>query len=281
MSASITAVVLLAALMHAVWNALVKSSSDRLLELTALNLAAGVSAACALPFVGFPAGESFPFLGVTVIFHCGYYAFLLHSYARGGLSLAYPIARGASPVLVAMLSIVLVDEPLNATQWLGVLLVAASIASLAFAGGLRSMHSHAVLYSLATSVMIAGYTITDGSGARVSGGRPVAYILCLFVLNALPLLIVMPFLRPGAGWRGLGRHLTTGGLGGILSIGAYGLAIWAMTRAPIALVSSIRETSVVLATVIGATFLREPFGRARVLASIGVALGIVVLRLAS
>ena len=279
MTAALTALVLAAATMHAVWNALVKSSSDRLLELTSLNLFAGVFALVALPFVGLPSRESLPFFFGTLLFHCGYYGFLLLSYARGGLSLAYPIARGASPVLVAGLSFALVGERLSAGQWLGILVIALGIVSLAFSGGLRHLNAPSVLYSLATSVMIAGYTLTDGTGARVSG-RAAAYVLCLFVMNAFPLLLVLPLLRPGKGVRGLFAHAKTGLVGGLLSLGAYGLAVWAMTRAEIALVSSLRETSVVLAAVLGATFLKEPFGRVRIVAATGVALGIIVLRLA-
>ena len=280
MDATVTTIVLLAALMHAVWNALLKSSADRLVELTALNLSAGVVALAALPFVGFPAKDSLPFLLATLLFHGGYYAFLLLSYARGGLSLVYPIARGGSLVLVALVSALFFGEVLNGAQALGVVVITASIAGLAFAGGVTDLSSKAVLFSLGTSVIIAGYTIADGSGARVSGA-PIAYIASLFVINALPLLLVLPFLRPGLGVRGLARQWKRGMLGGVLSVGAYGLAIWAMTRAPIAVVSALRETSVVLAAIVGATFLREPFGPRRVLASIGVALGIIVLRLAS
>lgn len=280
MDATVTAVVLLAALMHAVWNALLKSSADALLELATLNLSAGVVALAALPFVGFPAKESLPFLLGTLLLHIGYYTFLLHSYARGDLSLVYPIARGASPALVALVSALLLGEILNGPQALGVVVITASIASLAFAGGVTGLSSKAVLFSLGTSVMIAGYTIADGSGARVSGA-PIAYITCFFVLNAFPLLFVLPVLRPRLGLRELGSQWRTGILGGLLSVGAYGLVIWAMTRAPIALVSALRETSVVLAAVVGATFLREPFGPRRVLASIGVALGVIVLQLLS
>jgi drug/metabolite transporter (DMT)-like permease len=196
------------------------------------------------------------------------------------LSLVYPIARGASPILVAALSAVVAGERIEGFQAAGVFLIAASIASLAVAGGGKQLSSKAVLFSLGTSVMIAGYTVTDGSGARVSGSV-ISYVACLFVMNAFPLLVVLSILRPREGLRGLRRQWKTGTLGGFLSVGAYGLVIWAMTEGPMALVSALRETSVVLAAVIGATFLQEPFGRARVLASVGVAAGVFVLRLAS
>ena len=221
MDATITTIVLFAALLHAVWNALLKSSADCLVELTNLNLSAGFVALAVVPFVGFPAKESFPFLLATLFLHCGYYAFLILSYDRGGLSLVYPIARGGSPVLVALASALFLGEVLNGAQALGVLIITASIAGLAFAGGVRlafaggvrlafaggvrlafaggvtGLSVKAVLFSLGTSVTIAGYTIADGSGVRVSGA-PIAYIGWLFVMNAFPLLLVLPFLRAQA-----------------------------------------------------------------------------------
>lgn len=280
MSASLTALVLLAALMHAAWNALVKSSSDRLIALTALNLAAGLMALSALPFVGLPGWQAVPFLVATMAVHSAYYALLLLSYARGGLSLVYPIARGSSPILVAAASGMLIGEALQSLQWLGVALITLSIVSLAFAGGLRSLSSRAVGFSLATGVSIAAYTLIDGAGARVAR-TPLSYIMTLFVLNALPMLVAPLMFRRGVALERFRAQWKSAALGGFFSIAAYGLAIWAMTRGTMALVAALRETSVVLAAIIGTMFLHEPFGRSRVLASVGVALGIIVLRLAS
>ena len=285
MSASLTAIVLLAALMHAVWNALVKSSADRLIELMALNLAAEAAALVLLPFVGLPGSESVPFLIGTTLVHTAYYALLLLSYARGGLSLVYPVARGSSPIFVAAVSGIVLGESLGPMQWLGVAVIAVSIVSLTFtgltfSGGLRALSSTAVLFSLATGVSIAAYTLIDGRGARVSGSA-LSYIVCMFVLNAFPLLVAPLLWRRGVALERFRAQWKTAVLGGILSFAAYGLAIWAMTRATIALVSAVRETSVVLAAIIGATFLHEAFGRWRLVASIGVATGIIVLRLAS
>jgi drug/metabolite transporter (DMT)-like permease len=280
MSLELTVVVLLAALMHAVWNALVKSSSDHLIELAALNLSAGLIALGLLPVVGLPGRASLPYLLGTMCFHSGYYTFLLLSYSAGGLSLVYPIARGASPFLVAAVSGALLGESLGPLQVAGVVLIALSITSLALAGGWRQLSVRAVLFSVATGVMIAGYTLTDGVGARLAR-TPISYIATLFALNTFPLLVVLPLMRRGVARRRMCAQWKTGFLGGVLSIAAYGLVIWAMTRGAIALVAALRETSVVLAAVVGTTLLGEPFGRNRILASTGVALGIIILRLGS
>jgi drug/metabolite transporter (DMT)-like permease len=277
--ASVTGIVLVAALMHALWNALVKSSADRLIELTGLNAAAGVAALLALPFVGFPGVESLPYLGGTMLVHTIYYVLLLLSYARGGLSLVYPLARGSSPVFVAAVAGITVGETLSLMQGVGIGLIALSIVSLAFAGGGRALGSRAVSYSLATGMSIAAYSLIDGAGARASESAA-SYIACLFVVNAFVLVPVAFVMRPGDAVARFRAQWKTAALGGVLSFLAYGLAIWAMTRGAIALVSALRETSVVLAAAIGATFLHEPFGTRRVLASVGVAGGIVVLRLA-
>lgn len=280
MSLEVTAAVLAAALLHAIWNALVKSSPDRLVELAALNLAAGLVAFASLPSVGLPGPEAVPYLAGSMIFHLGYYGCLLLSYSAGGLSLVYPIARGAAPLLVAAVSGLWLSEPLRPLQYAGVVLIALSIGSLAVAGGWRQLSPRAVLSSLATGVMIAGYTLTDGVGAR-SARTPSSYIAALFTLNALPVLISLLVFRRGVASQRLRAQWKTGVLGGVLSLAAYGLAIWAMTRGAIALVAALRETSVILAAVIGTTLLGEPFGRQRVVASAGVALGIVLLRLGS
>lgn len=277
MDLQVTVVVLIAALLHAVWNAMVKSSADRLVELSALNLAAGL---IALPFflwVGPPGPASLPYILGSMLFHLGYYTFLLGSYARGGLSLVYPIARGASPILVLAASGVVLDEPLSGNQLLAVGFIAISIVSLTFAGGLRALSLRAVANALATGVMIAGYTLTDGAGARLARS-PLSYIATLFVLNALPMLLLLPLRRRGVVVERLRAHWKTALLGGALSLAAYGLAIWAMTRGAVALVAALRETSVVIAAIIGAMVLGEPFGRFRIVASVGVTLGILLLR---
>ncbi len=280
MSLEITLLILLAAVMHASWNALVKSSRDPLVELATLNLAGGIVSLPLLPALGLPGLAVAPYLAGNVLCHTAYYTLLLSSYSAGGLSLVYPIARGAAPLLVAAVSIPLLGEPLGEKAFLGVVLIAASIASLAFAGGRPHFRPRAVLLSLATGASIAAYTLVDGAGAR-RATNAVSYIACLFVLDAFVLLPVVYVRRRGIALERIRAHWRTGALSGVLAVAAYGIAVWAMTRAPIALVTALRESSVVVAAILGALFLGEPFGRHRILASIGVAVGIVLLRLSN
>jgi drug/metabolite transporter (DMT)-like permease len=277
-SLGLTAAVLAAALLHATWNAMLKSSGDRVVELALVNLSAGLVALASLAWTGFPGAEAAPYLAASVLFHAGYYGCLLLSYSAGGLSLVYPIARGASPLLVAVVSGVWLGEPLGLVQSAGVLLIALSLGSLALADESQALGGLGLLASLATGVTIAGYTLTDGVGAR-SARTPASYIATLFTLNALPVLVPLFVWRRGVAAQRLRAQWRTGALGGILSLAAYGLVIWAMTRGAMALVASLRETSVVIAAVIGTTLLGEPFGRRRIVAAAGVALGVVLLRL--
>ncbi len=280
MSLGITLLILLAAVMHALWNALVKASRDPLVELATLNLAGAVASLPFLPVLGLPGLAVVPYLAGNVLCHTAYYTLLLNSYSAGGLSLVYPIARGVAPLLVAAASIAFLNEPLRGKALLAVVVIAASIASLAFSGGRRNFRPRAVVLALATGASIAAYTLVDGVGAR-KATNPISYIASLFVLDGFVLLPAVYLRRRGVALERLRAHVRTGALSGVLAVSAYGIAVWAMTRAPIALVAALRETSVVVAAMLGALFLGEPFGRHRVLASIGVASGIVLLRLSS
>jgi drug/metabolite transporter (DMT)-like permease len=280
LSLEITLLILLAAALHASWNALVKSSRDPLVELTALNLAGGVVSLPFLALFGFPGPAAAPYLAGNVLCHTAYYTLLLNSYSEGGLSLVYPIARGIAPLLVSLAATAILGERLEGRAFVGILLIAVSIASLAFAGGVRHFRPRAVVLSLATGASIAAYTFVDGSGARASS-NPISYIASLFVLDAFVLLPAVCVRRPGTALDRLRAHWRTGALSGVLSVVAYGIAVWAMTRAPIPLVAALRETSVVAAAILGAFLLGEPFGTHRVIASVGVALGVAVLRISS
>ena len=277
MDLQLTLFVLLAAFMHAVWNTFVKSSRDRLVELTLVNVVSGLIAACALPWVGIPDAASWGYILASIVIHTGYYVFLVNAYRVGDLSHVYPLARGMSPLLVALFSGVVAGEVLNGGQLAAITLISVSVASLALIGRWQQPeHLKPALFAIGTGCTIAGYTLVDGTGVRLSGNT-LAYIAWLFALDCLPLLAITLVLRRSAIGQTLRGQWRTGVLGGMLALSAYGLVIWALSLGAMAPIAALRETSVIIAALIGALFLGEPFGRRRVLAATGVAIGVIML----
>jgi drug/metabolite transporter (DMT)-like permease len=271
--------VLLAAVMHAGWNALVKRAGDRLMTMTLVTTSPALIALAAAVFLlPVPARASWPFLLGSAAVHIAYYLGLLKAYSYGDLSQVYPLARGAAPVMVAGLSALAAGELLPGSGVAGVTLVSLGTASLAFERGLpRGDHGRSVLFALFTAVTITAYTVIDGLGVR-RAGTSLGYIAWLFAIDGLPLLAAAALWRRGAFLGALRRSWHIGLIGGVLSLAAYGIAIWAMSLGAMAQVAALRETGVIFAAIIGALFLREPFGRRRILAAVIVAAGIVLLQ---
>jgi len=279
LSLNVTLLVLFAALMHAVWNAIAKSGANQLLDITAMALAGGVVCALALPFLPVPEPEAWPWLAASLLLHFLYFMALVGAYATADLSHAYPLMRGVAPLFVALFGVTLLDDRLTASMWAGVLLISGGILlPFWFTPGNKKDHLKGSLFALATAVIIAAYTLVDGYGTRLSA-HPLSYCLWLFLLDPLPILAVALARHGGGVWRHLQRRWFACTLGGVLTVGAYGIVLWAMTRAPIAAVSALRETSVIFAAVIGSVFLREGFGVPRVAGAVLVVCGIAALRL--
>ena len=273
-SAGVTAAVLGAALLHALWNALVKSSSDKLLDVTAVGLGAAACAIVVAPWVAFPAPESWPWMAASAAVHILYFLCVAGAYRWGELSYSYPLMRGGGPMLVALVGFAAFGEVLPPMETLGVALICVGI--LAFASG---RHDHrATLYALANAVVIAAYTLIDAQGARASGA-PVGYTLWFFVLSGLAIGAVVLAMRGRALPDYLRRNWARATLGGGLSAVSYAVALWAMTVAPVALVAALRETSVLFGAVIGALFLDEKMTRRRLIATGTVLAGLVFLRI--
>jgi drug/metabolite transporter (DMT)-like permease len=274
----IAGLVLLAALMHASWNALVKGASDRLLALLLVAAVPGLIGLFAGIFLlPLPARASWLFILLSMLGHGGYYVCLLEAYRLGDLSRVYPLARGGAPLLVAAVSALALGERLAPAALAGLLLITLGTASLAFeAGRPKGGDGRAMLFAGLTAITIAAYTLVDGLGARLSGA-PFGYISWVFAADALPLVIAVPFLRGRAALPYLRRNWLSGAIGGLLSLAAYGIAIWAMTRGAMGEVAALRETGVIFAALIGTLALGEPFGRRRLAAASAVAAGIVLL----
>ncbi|MFV3073392.1 EamA family transporter [Niveispirillum fermenti] len=273
--------VLAAALMHAGWNSLLKGGGDRLVGITMLNTWCGVAGLAILPVTGGLSPAAWPYLAVSLALHLGYQVFLVLAYRVGDLSQVYPVARGSAPPLVALAGLALGADPLHPAEGVAIALIAGGIAALALRGGLRvRADTRPVLMALVTALFIAGYTMVDGLGARVAGDS-LAYTAWLFFLNAPPMLALAWARRGGNGlWLAMRRGWRRDLVGGVLALGGYAIAIWAMTQAPIALVAALRETSVIFALLIARLWLKEPVGRWRVGAALLVLAGIATLRLA-
>jgi drug/metabolite transporter (DMT)-like permease len=271
--------VLTAALIHATWNALVKSDSDRLVTFAVVMGMGSVIGLLFAPFVAIPKAEAWPWLIASVIIHCFYYYFLLQAYAHGDLSFVYPIARGLGPLLVAVFSGALLAEHLSFREAIGVVLVSVGLAGVAFGHGLpRGLDIRAAVFAVLTGVTIAGYTVTDGTGARVSED-PLAYIVWLNILEGPWMMIVALHLRGGGVIRHLRLHWWRGAVGGALATGGYGIAIWALSLGSMAHVAAIRETSVLFATLMGTFILGERLGRRRIIAAAFVVIGLLIMNL--
>jgi drug/metabolite transporter (DMT)-like permease len=279
MSLAVLLAVLGGALLHASWNVVVKRDADKRLATAAVFLGAGIAGLLVVPFVPALPRAAWPYLGAGVVAECVYGLLLAAAYRQGDFSHAYPLMRGTAPLVVALGSPILIGEPLGVRTWLGVGLVSAGILSLiGTAGGRRSWPATRI--ALANSVVIAAYTLVDGVGARLSGGHPFGYTAWLFLLTALPWCAWLVHLAREQGVRSLARRLRRGLGGGACSAGSYGIALWAMTHAPVAAVAALRETSIVFGMVLGAVVLHERVTAGRLVAAIVIVCGVVAMRLA-
>jgi drug/metabolite transporter (DMT)-like permease len=274
MNAALVGLVLLAAVLHASWNALVKQSGERFLTFSVLI---GTGALAYLPVAlvtGPPNAASWPWLAGSGIVHVFYYVGLLYGYRHGDLGQVYPIARGTGPLVVVVLAAVLAQEIPTVLGASGIALVCIGIFGLAQGGGESARR--AVPLALATGLMIAFYTTCDGLGVRAAGNE-LAYIAWLHVATGMPFAAIVLGVRRRELPEFLRRHGKSAALGGIVAAVAYSLVIWAMSLSPLAWVAALRETSVVIAAALGARLLKEPFGARRIAAAAIVAAGAVLV----
>jgi phosphonate utilization associated putative membrane protein len=287
MDSVVVVAVLFGALLHAGWNTLVKSSGDKELDLALVHTLGALASLPLLAWVGLPPREAWPFLAMSLTVHIAYYLTLNGAYQHGDLGATYPIMRGTAPLLVALGSSTVLGEPLRAATWVGVLAVTAGVLLVGLSRPAQALHHHrAVAFALGNAVMIACYTFIDGRGVRVTtaaGGTAYSYVVMLFVLDGLPYPALVAWRR---GVEGRSRILAyarrrwlLATLGGLASLGSYGIALWAMTRAPVAAVSALRETSVLFATGLSVWVLKERFGLQRLLGALVIVAGVIALRL--
>ncbi len=278
MTPSVLLAVLGAALLHASWNALLKRRGEPLLATVLVVAGSAGVAILLLPWLPAPARDSWPFIAASSVVQAIYYLLLIETYRDGQVSHAYPLMRGCAPLLVALTGGPLTGDRLSPGQWVAMVLICGGVLAQSLAAPAAGARRTTV-FALLTATVIAAYTLIDGQGVRRSGA-PAAYTLWIFLLT-------------GAGvcaWTTRGRlpalvafaraHPLVAPLGGLASVGSYGIALWAMTRAPVAAVAALRETSILFATAIAVFILREPVGSARLAAIALIACGAVAMRLA-
>jgi drug/metabolite transporter (DMT)-like permease len=275
---AVIAVVLFAGVLHATWNAIASAISDKTVAFALIGAAQALIAVIVLPIVGLPRSEAVAFAAGSAVIHVVYTAALLQSYRLGDFGRTYPLARGTAPLLVGV-GAWLLGEHLSALQVAGTCMIAAALTGIVFAGGrLTRADLPATVIALLTGVTIAAYTVVDGLGVR-HAHNPAGYLALLFLFQAPAILGISAYRLHNRLHRRLLRDVPAGLAAGVISVLAYGIVVWAQTRGPLALVSALRETSVISAALIATLFFKEPFARRRLLPSIAVAFGIVLIAL--
>jgi drug/metabolite transporter (DMT)-like permease len=262
--------VLFGAACHAGWNAFLKIKLDPFSAMALIAMMSAIVVLPIMPFLPLPPAHAWPWLAASVVCHLGYFIGLTEAYRTGDMGQVYPIAIAGT---------IFVGELIGLRGWIGIVVLVSGVFLLSLYGG-RSLKfdKRAVAFALFTAVTICGYSIVDGSGARVSGNAH-AYTVWLFLLDGTMMLIFALLRRGTAFFGAVAVYWKSGLIGGVLSLAAYWIAIWAMTLAPIALVAALRETSVLFATAIAVVVLKEPLAPPRLIAALMIVTGLVLIRL--
>ncbi len=277
MSLTVFLAVLGAALLHASWNALIRIGAAKVTTMLVMTLVqGGIGAALTFRFA-WPAAEVWPWLLASGVFHAGYKIFLAFAYEQGDLSRVYPIARGAAPLIVLACGSLFLEEELRAWDVGAILVLGLGILAMGHGAFASGESRRLVPLALASAAMTAGYSLVDGIGARIAGNAAM-FVAWLFVLDAILFTPVLFYLRGSSAFRAPPRVWLLGGAAALFSYGAYAIAVWAMTEAPIALVTALRETSILFAVLIGWLAFGERMDRTKAVAAGLILLGVVLTR---
>jgi len=278
LSFGVTLAVLAAAAAHATWNAMIKSSPNALLDLALVVFFSGVATAPFLSFVAPPAPAVWPYIAASIVIHIAYYVALVGAYRAGDLSHGYPLMRGIAPIITSLCAVAWLGEAPRPLVWVGIALICGGVLSLGLAGFHWRESRASTTWALTNALIIAAYTLVDAAGVRTAR-TPGTYVVWLFVLDALPFPLFILLLKRREMISYASRFWLRGLIGGALSAGAYGVVLWAMTRAPVAAVAALRETSVIFAALIGAWLLKEGHIARRLAGAAIVAAGVIALKL--
>lgn len=279
MTTLVFSLVLAAAVMHASWNALVKARAEPVIAMTLLAFVGGLMGLPLLAIFGLPRAAALPYVVASVAIHLGYYLALTEGYRRGEMSEVYPVARGGAPLITTLVVLIVLGEAIPTHALAGVVLLAGGVLLIPAGRGAKArLKSGALGFALLTATIIAAYTVVDGTGGRLSG-NPSGYAALLFVLDAIPLPLVILVRRGRRLIGALRGNVAQTMAGAALSLGAYWIAIWAMTKAPIPEVAALRETSVLISTGIATFALKEHVRPLRWIAAVAILIGIALIRL--
>ncbi|NNE23678.1 MAG: EamA family transporter [Rhizobiales bacterium] len=280
MSLEVFFAVLAAAVMHAAWNAMIKQRLDRFLSISLMSFSMGLLSLVCLPFVAVPQGFTWFWIILSALLHTGYKIYLIRAYDSGDLAQIYPLARGAAPLITALAGVVLLSEVLSPMMAGGIVVLCLGIGLMAARGGAQfeRLSGLAIANALVTSLFIAGYTLTDGIGGRTAPTAS-SYAVWMFAIDGFWMALFCMMMRGRQAFISVLPEWRSGLATGALSLGAYWIVIWAMTKAPIAAVAALRETSILFAVLISVIFLKERLTRWRSLACVLIVAGVVALRL--
>jgi len=277
MTLTVFLAVMAAAFLHAGWNGIVKTGLSKQTSMFLLSVGHALIGLCVVPFFPMPDPEVWPWLLASGAIHMAYQMLLAYAYEQGDLSRVYPIARGAAPLVVLIISFLFLPDTLEGGELWGILVLGAGIVVMA-SGVLTNGESRRLLpFALGSALATAGYTLADGLGARVSG-EPVAYVGWLMVLSAVFFTPAVIALKGASVLRASPKAWGLGMLAAAASFGAYAIAVWAMTVAPIALVGALRETSILFAVLIGWLFFNEKMDSAKAVGAILIVAGVILTR---
>jgi drug/metabolite transporter (DMT)-like permease len=283
LSSAVLAAVLGAAALHALWNSLVKSAGDKFLSSAVVAIWCGLIAFMAALVLPRPAAATFPFIVASAIIHIAYFMLVGRLYRSADLSVAYPIMRGLAPLITAVIALAALGEAPAPVAMLGVATLVAGVLTMGASGLAHGrIDRPTVMVALANSAVIAAYSVIDGQGARLAGSGAAfafAYNSWADALTALAYLPILFCFRGRAFSVAFAQGWRRGLIGGAAAFLGYAIVIWAMTRAPIAAVAALRETSVVFAAIIGVVALREPFHGQRAIAALVILIGVILLRI--
>jgi len=279
MSTTVFIAVIFAALLHAVWNGMVKNYEDKVISVSAIVFGHVPIAILVMLFLPLPTLESVPYIILSALIHQGYQYYLISAYRVGDLTRVYPIARGSGPIVATLISIIFLGLLISKIQILSIFLICFGIIILGLFGESSLKNNKTIIYSLATGFFIGSYSLVDGYGARVSLS-PLSFLGCSFILNAMIFPFVLKSMNYSIAFDNvIKKAKIIFWVGGTISYVVYGIIVWCFTKAPIPIVAALRETSIIFALVIGYFFLKEKLTLIKLISILIIFFGVILLKL--